>query len=95
MSSFEEYLYNIFGASSGVRKAYRRVFNNTNKESTDGKAILNDLMMKFRFYGAKQTNDPIELAKQSARREVIEYILAMSVRLSDDTLSQVEQFINH
>jgi hypothetical protein len=50
--------------------------------------------MQFRFYGAKPTIDPIELAKQSARREVLEYILAMSARLSNDTLSEIEEFIN-
>lgn len=89
--NFEQFLYQIKGANASVRGAYKRTFNSKN---ADGKSILNDLIMQFRFYGAKPTIDPIELAKQSARREVIEYILAMSARLSNDTLLEIEEFIN-
>lgn len=65
------------------------------KENRDrGTRILDDLMIRFRFYGAKPTTDPIQLAKNAAYREVIEYILTMSARISEDTLGDIEKFIN-
>lgn len=92
--NFEDFLYGLYGANSKIRGAYKRVFNKKHGGSEDGSVILNDLITRFRFYGAKPTNDPVELGKQAARREMIEYILAMSVRMSDDTLNEIEQFIN-
>jgi hypothetical protein len=93
--NFEQYWYKLHGASSKVRSAYKRVFNKSHGGSEDGRTILQDLVMRFNFYGAKPTNDPVELGKQAARREIIEYILAMSAKLSEDTLNQIEEFINH
>lgn len=93
--NFEQYWYKLLGADSKVRSAYKRVFNKSQGGSEDGRAILQDLIMRFNFYGAKPTNDPVELGKQAARREIIEYILAMSAKLSEDTLNQIEEFINH
>ena len=95
MLNFEQYWYKLHGASNKVRGAYKRIFNKSDDDSEDGRTVLQDLIMRFNFYGAKPTNDPVELGKQAARREVIEYILAMSARLSEDTLNQIEEFINH
>lgn len=94
MGSLEDFLFKTKGGNPTARNAYKRVFNSRNSDNSDGRIILNDLIMQFKFYGAKPTLEPIELAKQAARREVIEYILAMSARLSNDTLSEIEQFIN-
>lgn len=91
--SFEDFLFKAKGIDPKAKKAYLALFNskeNKNRAVT----VINDLMMRFRFYGAKPTTDPIMLAKQAAYREVIEYILTMSARISNDTLSQIESFIN-
>ena len=86
-------IYKLRGIDPELKKKYLVLFNNKeNKER--GKAVIEDLMMRFKFYGAAPTNDPIQLAKNAAYREVIEYILTMSARISDDTLEQIEKFIN-
>ena len=91
--SFTDYFYKLKGIDPEAKSAFTRLFNSTSNRSTAQK-VLNDLMMRFRFYGSKPTNDPILLAKQAAYREVIEYILTMSTRVSNDTLSEIEMFIN-
>lgn len=89
-----DFIYRLRGIDPKVKKAYTALFNT--KESRDkGTKVIEDLMMRFRFYGAAPTNDAIQLAKNAAYREVIEYILTMSARISDDTLSTIETFINH
>lgn len=86
-------IYKARGIDPQIKKRYTTLFNS--KENAErGKAVLDDLMVRFKFYGAAPTNDPIQLAKNAAYREVIEYILTMSARISDDTLKQVEKFIN-
>ena len=88
-----ELIYKLRGIDSKIKQKYVILFNS--KENKDrSKAVLEDLMMRFKFYGAAPTTDPIQLAKNAAYREVIEYILTMSARISDDTLEQIEKFIN-
>lgn len=90
---FEDYVYKLRGVDPDAKRAYVALFNSTSNRNT-GRKVLNDLMIKFRFYGSKPTNDPILLAKQAAYREIIEYILTMAARVSEDTLSEIETFIN-
>ena len=88
-----ELIYKLRGIDPKIKQKYVILFNS--KENKDrSKAVLEDLMMRFKFYGAAPTTDPIQLAKNAAYREVIEYILTMSARISDDTLEQIEKFIN-
>jgi hypothetical protein len=90
---FEDYVYKLRGVDPDAKRAYVALFNSTSNRNT-GRKVLNDLMIKFRFYGSKPTNDPILLAKQAAYREIIEYMLTMAARVSEDTLSEIETFIN-
>lgn len=91
--NFADYLYKMKGIDPNAKKAYISLFNSGHTRDR-GNKVINDLMMRFRFYGAKPTTDPIMLAKQAAHREVIEYILTMAARVSEDTLSEIETFIN-
>lgn len=86
-------IYRLRGINPDIKKKYVYLFN-SNDNRDRGKAVIEDLMMRFKFYGAPSTNDAIQLAKNAAYREVIEYILTMSARISDDTLGEVEKFIN-
>jgi hypothetical protein len=88
---FADYLYKLKGIDPDAKKA--SLFNSGHTRER-GNKVINDLMMRFRFYGAKPTTDPVALAKQAAHREVIEYILTMAARVSEDTLSEIETFIN-
>lgn len=91
--TLEEMTYRLRGINPQVKKKYQVLFNSTeNKERAQ--VVLDDLMMRFKFYGAKPTTDALQLAKDAAYREVIEYILTMSARISDDTLTEIEKFIN-
>lgn len=90
---FEDYVYKLRGVDPDAKRAYVALFNSSSNRNT-GRKVLNDLMIKFRFYGSKPTNDPILLAKQAAYREIIEYMLTMAARVSEDTLSEIETFIN-
>ncbi len=91
--TLEEMTYRLRGINPQVKKKYQALFNSTeNKERAQ--VVLDDLMMRFKFYGAKPTTDALQLAKDAAYREVIEYILTMSARISDDTLTEIEKFIN-
>lgn len=91
--TLEEMTYRLRGINPQVKKKYQALFNSTeNKERAQ--VVLDDLMMRFKFYGAKPTTDAIQLAKDAAYREIIEYILTMSARISDDTLTEIEKFIN-
>lgn len=90
---FEDYIYKLRGVDPDAKRAYVALFNSSTNRNT-GRKVINDLMIRFRFYGAKPTTDPIALAKQAAYRELIEYILTMAARVSDDTLSEIETFIN-
>jgi hypothetical protein len=91
--ALEDITYRLKGINPAIKKKYQALFNSKeNKERST--IVLDDLMMRFKFYGAKPTTDPIQLAKDAAYREVIEYILTMSARISDDTLSAIESFIN-
>lgn len=86
-------VYKMRGIDPDIKKTYVAHFNGKDTRHK-GTKIIEDLMLRFRFYGAKPTTDPIQLAKNAAYREVIEYILTMSARISDDTLGAVEKFIN-
>ena len=92
-SIVENVLYKLKGINKDTKKAYQALFNSTDKKET-AKKVIDDLIMKFRYYGAPQTDNVVMLAKQAAYREVIEYILTMSSRISDDTLLDIEKFIN-
>lgn len=89
----QDFIYKVRGINPDAKKAFVSLFNSSNTRSRGAK-VLEDLMIRFHFYGAKPTTDTILLAKQAAYREVIEYILTMAARVSDDTLSEIEQFIN-
>lgn len=91
--NFQDFIYKAKGIDPDAKRAYLALFNN-NKNRTQGNKVIEDLMMRFHFYGAKPTTDPIMLAKQAAYREMIEYILTMAARVSHDTLSEIEAFIN-
>lgn len=93
--SLEQFFYKLKGINKDVKKAYQAVFNNSDSSKRKvASKVIEDLIIRFKYYGAPQTNDPIQLAKQAAHREVIEYILTMSARISEDTLASIEQFIN-
>jgi len=91
--NFEDFVYKIRGMDPDAKKAYVSLFNSGSTKERARK-VLEDLQMRFRYYGAKPTTDVVTLAKQAAYREVIEYILTMAARVSKDTLSEVESFIN-
>lgn len=91
---FIDQLYKLRGINPDAKKAYMALFNSKESRKT-GTKVIEDLMMRFKFYGAKPTTDAIQLAKNAAYREVIEYILTMSARISDDVLGQIENFINN
>lgn len=91
--NYNDFMYKMRGINPDAKRAYVALFNSMTNRNT-GKKVIEDLMMHFRFYGAKPTSDPVVLAKQAAYREVIEYILTMAARVSDDTLSEIESFIN-
>lgn len=91
----ENFLYKIKGIDRKIKKAYQALFNSSDASRKKvASKILDDLIIRFKYYGAPITTDPIQLAKQAAYREVIEYILTMSARISEDTLSDIEKFIN-
>lgn len=91
--NFEDFIYKVKGIDPEAKKAYVSLFNSSSSRIRANK-VLEDLQVRFRFYGAKPTTDVVTLAKQAAYREVIEYILTMAARVSKDTLSEVESFIN-
>ena len=91
--NMEDFVYKCKGINPEAKKAYLALFNSNSTRRTADK-VINDLIMKFRFYGAKPTTDIVILAKQAAYREIIEYRLTMSARISSDTLSEIETFIN-
>lgn len=91
----EQLLYKLKGIDRSVKKSYQALFNSSEPDRKKIAAkVIDDLIIRFKYYGAPITTDPIQLAKQAAHREVIEYILTMSARISEDTLMAVEQFIN-
>lgn len=91
----ETLLYKLKGIDRKIKKAYQALFNSSDASRRKvASKILDDLIIRFKYYGAPITTDPIQLAKQAAYREVIEYILTMSARISEDTLSDIEKFIN-
>ena len=92
--NFQDFIYASKGINPSAKRAYLALFNSS-KTRTQADRVIEDLMMRFRFYGAKPTTDPIQLAKNAAYREVIEYILTMAARVSGDTLSEIEKFINN
>lgn len=88
-----ELIYKARGIDPRVKKAYQALFNGAQNKA-QSKKVISDLIVKFKYYGAAPTVDPIQLAKNAAYREVIEYILTMAARISDDTLEDIQQFIN-
>lgn len=91
--NLQDFVLTARGINPKAKRSYVALFNTSKNKETANK-VIEDLMLRFRFYGAKQTTDPILLAKQAAHREVIEYILTMAARVSSDTLSEIEAFIN-
>lgn len=91
--SIEEIIFKACGINLAAKKAYMALFNSPEHKAV-AKKVIEDLIIKFKYYGAKPTTDPIQLAKNAAYREMIEYILTMSARVSDDTLNDIEEFIN-
>lgn len=93
MPNMEDAIYQLRGIDPKAKRAYTALFNSSaNRELA--KKVINDLIIKFRFYGAKPTLDTTQIIKNTAHREVIEYILTMASRISEDTLSDIENFIN-
>lgn len=93
MMNIQDLIYKARGIDSRIKKAYINLFNSKENKERSNK-VIEDLILRFKFYGATPTNDPIQLAKNAAYREVIEYILTMSARISEDTLEEIEKFIN-
>jgi len=91
--NIQDLIYKARGIDSRIKKAYTSLFNSKENKERSNK-VIEDLILRFKFYGAAPTNDPIQLAKNAAYREVIEYILTMSARISEDTLGEIEKFIN-
>lgn len=91
--ALEDLIYKAKGIDPAIKKAYIALFN-TKEHKALSKKVIDDLILKFKYYGAKPTNDPIQLAKNAAYREVIEYILTMAARITDDTLGDIQEFIN-
>lgn len=89
----ENVLYKLKGINRDTKKAYQALFNSKENKNIS-KKVIDDLIIRFKYYGAPATDNTILLAKQAAYREIIEYILTMSARISDDTLLDIEQFIN-
>lgn len=89
----ENVIYKLRGINRDAKRAYQALFNNPDKKDIS-KKVLDDLIIRFKYYGAPQTDNVVLLAKQAAYREVIEYILTMSAKISEDTLTDIEQFIN-
>ncbi len=91
--TLEELVLRARGINPESKRAYVSLFN-SNPTRERGTKVIEDLLINFKYYGGKPTKDAIELATRQGHREVIEYILAMSARVSDDTLAQIEKFIN-
>lgn len=89
----DDLIYRIKGIDPKVKKAYMVLFNSKENKERASK-VIDDLIIRFKFFGAAPTNDPIQLAKNAAYREVIEYLLTMAARISEDTLEDIEKFIN-
>jgi hypothetical protein len=89
----DDLIYRIKGIDPKVKKAYMVLFNSKENKERASK-VIDDLIIRFKFFGATPTNDPIQLAKNAAYREVIEYLLTMAARISEDTLEDIEKFIN-
>ena len=89
----EEFLYKLKGIDYKTKRKYVALFNSKENKARST-AVIEDLIMRFKYYGGSQSNDPIVIAKHDAHREVLEYIMTMSARISDDTLSDIEKFIN-
>lgn len=89
----QDFIYRLRGIDPEAKRAYVALFNNSDTRRL-GTKVIEDLIMKFKYYGAAPTNEPIQLAKNAAYREVIEYILTMAARVSDDTLDSIERMIN-
>jgi len=81
------------GIKSTLRSSYRRLFNNKELRESSGE-VLEDLCIRFHFYQAGKSNDPLVLARMDAYREIILYIMTMSSRLDQTTLEGIEKFIN-
>ena len=94
-NTWEKLLYKLKGIDRDIKRAYQSIFNSSdNSRRKIAKKVIDDLIIRFKYYGAPITTDPIQLAKQAAHREVIEYILTMSAKISEDTLTEIEKFIN-
>ena len=94
-ATFEEFIYKIRGIDRAAKRAYQALFNSSdNTRRKISNKVIDDLIIRFKYYGAEPSTDPIKLAKQAAYREVIEYILTMSAKISEDTLADIEKFIN-
>lgn len=91
--ALDDLIYKARGIDPTTKKAYMALFN-TKDHKELSKKVIDDLILKFKYYGAKPTTDPIQLAKNAAYREVIEYILTMAARITDDTLGDIQEFIN-
>ena len=91
--ALDDLIYKARGIDPATKKAYMALFN-TKDHKELSKKVIDDLILKFKYYGAKPTTDPIQLDKNAAYREVIEYILTMAARITDDTLGDIQDFIN-
>ena len=91
--NFSDYFYKLKGIDPSAKKAFVSLFNSTSTRER-GSKVIDDLVTRFGYYGTKPTNDPTLLIKQAGHREVIDYILSMAARVSNDTLSEIETLIN-
>ena len=69
--NMQDFIYKVRGINPDAKKAFVSLFNSSSTR-TRGSKVLEDLMIRFHFYGAKPTTDTILLAKQAAYREVLQ-----------------------
>ena len=58
----DDLIYRIKGIDPKVKKAYMVLFNSKENKERASK-VIDDLIIRFKFFGAAPTNDPIQLAK--------------------------------
>ncbi len=84
-------ILNKIGINPSLKKSYAALFS---KKNETAQKVLDDLCTRFNYYGSPWSKDQRETDRNIGRREVVEYILKMSCRLSDETLQELEKFLN-
>lgn len=80
-----------FGLNPRAKKSYQSLFN---RKNASAQVVLDDLLIRFGYYGSQFDSNPTVMARKAAHKEVIDYILMMSARLGGNTIEEIEKFIN-